>query len=387
MSIRSSISLTALLIGALVLVQLVFLGLQRSESLRVFKSFQAVFRSDDVVANPYKISSELEDLTYQGTITCPTLESVEAGKYYLDRRDLRPCFEDYLQINGSFVEDSIQSINNSRWKISFFVPSSFFFKISLWASRLVIILSILLVWNLMSQARRRVEVEKMRADMERDNARFIEDLAKQLAHDLRSPLSAINLIIQKANLDDSHKSVLAIAIDRLNTIASSVLRKRVPSIGISEVSDINKLLQQGISQKRIELQASPNIGIDLSIAADKYFVKISSDDFLRIVSNLINNAAEAIGTEAGVIRVMASNIADKVEIIFSDTGLGIPPEIVDRIWTRDFSYGKEGAGLGLYHAKQALEKVGGSIEVLSISGWSASFRIVLPLHFESTSGD
>ncbi len=122
-----------------------------------------------------------------------------------------------------------------------------------------------------------------------------------------------------------------------------------------------------------------NIEFVLEIASPA--VTVCSDPF-RIRQSLINlltNAVQAIGSD-GKITLTLEDGGDEAAITVSDTGPGIPPENIARIFEPFFSTKApgEGTGLGLFVTRGIIEKLGGTVSVVSEIGRGASFRIRLP---------
>ena len=98
-----------------------------------------------------------------------------------------------------------------------------------------------------------------------------------------------------------------------------------------------------------------------------------------IISNMVLNSIEAIETK-GKIVIKAYEYLDQLVIKISDTGWGIPSELINQIFEKDFSYNKEkGSGIGLHHAKQFIESWAGKIQVESLEGSGTTFTITLPV--------
>jgi two-component system NtrC family sensor kinase len=104
--------------------------------------------------------------------------------------------------------------------------------------------------------------------------------------------------------------------------------------------------------------------------------------------NMLMNAAQAIEGE-GQITIETSSVADTIKIKFTDTGQGIPPEHLERLFDQDFTTKPpdEGTGLGLAICEQIMEEHHGKIEVESQVGKGTTFTITLPIKHEmSASG-
>ncbi len=94
---------------------------------------------------------------------------------------------------------------------------------------------------------------------------------------------------------------------------------------------------------------------------------------------MVNNSLEAIEGR-GRILISVSDKLGEVEIKISDTGHGIPKDVVNKIFDKDFTFNKvKGSGIGLFHAKSYIQKWKGSINVESIEGVGTTFVINFPI--------
>ena len=106
---------------------------------------------------------------------------------------------------------------------------------------------------------------------------------------------------------------------------------------------------------------------------------MDSDRMAQVVYNIAANARDAM-PQGGKFGVSTRKVKDRVEMRFSDTGVGVPKEVGERIFEPFFSYGKrQGAGLGLSIAQRIVEEHGGTIRLESNEGEGAQFVVVLPL--------
>ncbi|MBU0507156.1 hypothetical protein KJ708_14305, partial [bacterium] len=135
-----------------------------------------------------------------------------------------------------------------------------------------------------------------------------------------------------------------------------------------------------ISEKRTQFSSRPNLIISSSIDRASYglFAKIQTKEFKRFLSNLINNAAEAIAGNGSITTTLRP--ADTgVQIIVKDNGKGIPADILPKLTTKGASFGKEkGQGLGLYHARTTIESWGGQLTISSEINKGTSVIVDLP---------
>ena len=102
----------------------------------------------------------------------------------------------------------------------------------------------------------------------------------------------------------------------------------------------------------------------------------------QVLLNILDNAIDAVGRDGTItIRTGAAPDRSEVFVSVSDTGEGIPPELLSRIFDPFYTTKKvgEGTGLGLAICHSILEKLGGRIHAASAPGQGATFTVTLPL--------
>lgn len=217
------------------------------------------------------------------------------------------------------------------------------------------------------------------------------DVAAQVAHDIRSPLSALNmLVVDLPQVPEERRVVIRSAVQRINDISNSLLKKsRERKMEESKENVLlTSLIDDLVSEKRIQFRAKIGITIDTDIdKAYGVFVKVQPTELKRALSNLINNAIEAFPNEKGKVLIAVHKNINQVKIIISDNGKGIPASIITRLGEKGFSYGKEksdaGSGLGVFHAKNLILGYDGQFEVKSIEapseGHGTTIQLTLPM--------
>ncbi len=198
----------------------------------------------------------------------------------------------------------------------------------------------------------------------------LHDLAKQVAHDIRSPLAALELVMEDIrHLPEDSRELTLHAINRIKDIANNLSKDStqtkqdgptscLPSITVANV----------VNEKNIEYQ---NInGIEISFedqTSKRNFVQFKESELARIVSNLINNAVESL-KQQGRIDVTLSETENSLQLIVQDNGAGFPTEILEAPISRGNTIGKDnGQGLGLAHAKEIVETFGGTLSIANKS--------------------
>ncbi len=223
------------------------------------------------------------------------------------------------------------------------------------------------------------EIQQLYESMAQEKAdASIGKVASQVAHDIRSPLSALEMILTLLpEVAEEKRTILRMAIGRIRDIAHDLIQKSVSSRLQSEdrpeaVYLLTGLVDSIVSEKRLQYRAKSNIEIKMPIDAHSYgiFVQLQESTFKRILSNLINNAVEAVsGSTTGVIKVIPSVRGGRAVLVVEDNGRGMSPDQLSRLGEKGFTSGKSGGmGLGVHHAKHVVESWGGTFNVESEVG-------------------
>lgn len=243
--------------------------------------------------------------------------------------------------------------------------------------------------------------EKTRRIADLERRRSISVLAAQVAHDIRSPLAALNILLSQRNdpnSDPKNTSLVKGAITRIHDIANNLLshsreeiRDTAPSpIGKSHTVMIQTLLDEIVSEKRIQYIDRREVQIQLEgrEAAYGVFVKVNGTEFKNVISNLVNNSMESL-SDTGQVRVVIKADDAFVDIEVCDNGPGIPADIIDKLGQPGITHGKdEGHGLGLSHAIETVRQWNGRVTFESDKDCGTTVRIRLhrqasPLWFVS----
>ena len=219
----------------------------------------------------------------------------------------------------------------------------------------------------------------------------------QVAHDIKSPLVALNTFFAKATqLPEDNRILVRNAIQRMQDIANSLILKHqeiynhndgknvTETVEPHSVQLLSSLIDSLISEKRMQYRDHLDIEIEGSFGVNSYglFSKIQPKEFKRMLSNLINNAVESLNKKGNIILDLYS-YKDKIIFSIKDNGIGIHPEILPKLMKRGATYGKVGgSGLGLYHAKKISEQWGGKLELKSEFSIGTQVLLTLPKVYE-----
>jgi PAS domain S-box-containing protein len=211
-------------------------------------------------------------------------------------------------------------------------------------------------------------------------------LAHKVAHDISSPLSALSMMVPMCKeLPENKRTLLKRATDSILDIANNLLstyRQQIPTESHIEPCQpllISDLLIQLLSEKKVQYQQH-SVRFETEFASDAQFafVRIQPTEFRRSLSNLINNAVEAVKDHLnGKVIIHLTADANAVTVEIQDNGKGMTAAMIQKIQNRQgFTDGKEnGHGLGLQQVWDTLEYNQGIMEVKSVLGKSTSIQL------------
>jgi len=210
----------------------------------------------------------------------------------------------------------------------------------------------------------------------------IGEVAAMVGHDLRNPLTGIGAatyyLKRKFGSESDQKAMemfelIEKDIEHSNNIITDLLEysgkvrlewtETDPKFLMNEALHIEKVPQniQVIDSTRSE----PKITVD-------------SERMKRVFINIVRNAIEAM-SEGGTLTITSNESNGNLEIAFTDTGTGMPQEVVEKIWTPLFTTKAKGMGLGLSICKRFVEAHGGTISVKSAVDQGTRFTVTIPI--------
>jgi len=218
---------------------------------------------------------------------------------------------------------------------------------------------------------------------------FVQSIAEGLAHELKNPLSILRMNVQLLQEDfkedDSvigrrvakRAEVLEIQVRRLQETIDEFLRfARGQALRLRECN-VNDLLRELLDFIAGELPKA-NIRLLTSLPEDLTPILADPEVLKQAFLNILINAQQAM-THGGELLVSTANGQDSVVVRITDTGAGIAPEHMDRMFHAYFSTKEGGTGLGLPTARRIIEQHGGGIDLHSAVGKGTSFTVRLPV--------
>ncbi len=217
--------------------------------------------------------------------------------------------------------------------------------------------------------------------IELEKGRAVADMAKQVAHDIRSPLSALKIIAGRSkNLTDEEKTLLELATHQVQNISEDILNRTRKKSNQANVLQLRELVGEVVRLKEVEFAKSVTFKLVWETNAD-FSGCGDAVEFKRCLSNLINNAVEAYqGTmQEQVVHINAHHEDNFAVISIQDFGKGISREMLSKIEINQFSSAKEnGNGLGLSSARRFMSDLGGKLSVTSEIGKGTTIGLLFP---------
>jgi signal transduction histidine kinase len=240
----------------------------------------------------------------------------------------------------------------------------------------------------MERARFAAEAELLK----KERLSVLGQLTATVAHELRNPLSAIRntlfsikeIATAKGVALDRPAARMERSIERCDRIIGDLLEyTRQRELRRSPVS-FDRWLEEVVSEQSL----APGVTLTKELHASDAVVPIDGDRIRRVVINLVDNAVQAMVDQQAAcpekrITLHTSQANGMVELVVEDTGPGIPPENLARIFEPLFSTKSFGTGLGLATVKQIVMQHGGAIRITSEPGCGTRVFVQLPLGEEA----
>ena len=222
------------------------------------------------------------------------------------------------------------------------------------------------------------------AQSEREEA--WQEMAKQVAHEIKNPLTPMRLTVQsfqrkfdpndpnlKQKINDYSETLIQ-QIDTMSSVASAFSNFASMPAQQNEtlnVVDVVELTMDIFNEEYVHFKAEE----------DEIISKIDRTQLIRIITNLVKNAIQAIpeNQENKAVCVNIKKMLGNVVITVADNGMGIGPENSNRIFDPKFTTKSSGMGLGLSIIKNIIENYNGTITFESQKGKGTTFKVSLPI--------
>ena len=236
----------------------------------------------------------------------------------------------------------------------------------------------------MRQMSHELELARRRA-IEAERAEAFRETARQVAHELKNPLTPIKFAIERlrkgvpAELSETVE-VLDAEARRLEEMAKSFAQfGRLPE-GPRAAVDVGEL-----ARYTARATVPPTLSLSVEVGEDVPMVEGHHDALARALSNVLINAVEAcqrsggaIAVRVGMMKANGDGGEDQVVVAVRDNGCGMSADRLARIWEPYVTYKQGGTGLGLAIARQTIDAHGGRVEAASAPGTGTEVRFLLP---------
>jgi len=216
-----------------------------------------------------------------------------------------------------------------------------------------------------------------------DKLKSLAQLSAGVAHEIRNPLGIISgnaeLLKEAVGEDKDRKELVDHIIsetERLEKILRNYLEFSKPATLENSYQNINEILEKTLQLCQHQLH-NEGIVVNKQFQEDLPPVRLDAQRMIQVFLNLILNAKEAL-LQGGwlTIRSVSEDRSILIEII--DSGMGINPENMNKIFEPFYTTKKTGSGLGLSIAKRIVEEHHGTIEIKSEPGKGTTARVILP---------
>lgn len=229
-------------------------------------------------------------------------------------------------------------------------------------------------------------VQAKRIMRQQDRFRILGELAGVVSHEIKNALVPLRAVVEllpgryeDPGFREWYAKTVRQEIDRMQDLVGQLNRFRRAENRVVEATDPASLLRSVVDLLQTEA-VGRQIQLELETEPDLPVIEMVPNEIRQVLLNLILNAVQAV-EEKGVVRVGVRRAEGNREVAFwvSDTGPGIPPDDVEKIFDPLFTTKPNGSGLGLAVARDLVQSHGGTIDVKSTPGSGATFVVSIPL--------
>ncbi len=215
------------------------------------------------------------------------------------------------------------------------------------------------------------------------------EMARQIAHEIKNPLTPMKLNVQQLfkswndKVPDFEKRIKSFTdnqieyIENLSNIASAF--SSFAKLPVADPAEIDLLAQLNTTLAMFGNAENAVISLE-SGKISKAVVMADREHLNSIFANLLKNAIQSIPTgRKGVIRIVLTASDKRVKVRFIDNGIGIPAELIPKMFTPNFTTKSSGMGLGLSIVKRYVEGAGGRIWFTTEQDKGTVFSVEFPL--------
>jgi len=309
-----------------------------------------------------------------------------------------------LKIDGSRITYAYSWLRLADWALivqpsdpqrgGFF--SGFNLRIYIIATAMILLIISVIAFRANKLVEMQMETDRTRAQLEHaSKLASVGELAAGIAHEINNPLAVINeeagLIKDYMNPEfgetmdperlEEHLNSIQQSVFRCRDITHKLLRfvrKSDVELKTHNINDIIDGVVDGLLMR--EMQVS-NIEIEKNYDPNIPTILTDRNQLQQVILNIINNGVDALEGRPGTITIKTRTENNHVEIAISDTGKGIKPGDIEKLFMPFFTTKEvgKGTGLGLSVSYGIIKSLGGEIKVDSTVGRGSEFTIILPM--------
>lgn len=334
----------------------------------------------------FALGRSLSQLVTADLIGCPDVRLAHPiQKTILDSSVSQECrtfrqTSEFL-LRGVNVDTTLVALNGSRYRVNFVSKNQSVFTWSVWGMR---ILGLFGIFGAFLLLRLQKKVDQLRMSTQLELATARHELAQRLAHDIRSPVTALNFSVRALPVEfEENRNVILQACRRIESIASDLLidsrthsgvDRTTDSVSMMDIENLLKEKRYEFSARQVEFEASS------SLEGQAISSRLPRTELIRALSNVLNNSAEA-STSNSTVYLEIFSVESFAHFRVTDSGSGIPEHLLLKIGNEKFTTKSEGGvGIGLYHLRKQLEAIGGQLDIRSKVGTGTQVTLKVPMN-------
>jgi signal transduction histidine kinase len=252
------------------------------------------------------------------------------------------------------------------------------------------------ITELKSAEQEREKLRQLEADLAHTTrVSTLGEMAASLAHEIKQPIAAA---ITSANSciewlaheppNVARARIAAARIDKYGNRAAEIIdrirsfyKKSPPQ---RELVDVNGIIYELFSLLKGEADRF-SVAMRMELSAELPKITVDRVQLQQVFMNLMLNAIEAMDESGGALTVTSEMQDSQLQFSVSDTGVGLPVEKIDQIFSAFFTTKPQGSGMGLAISRSIVESHGGQLWATANSGGGATFHFTLPIHVTESS--
>lgn len=397
------IRLTTSILLVILFIFFRLLGVKEMQSIDY--NITALLRNEFNSANSYALAKSIIDLEKIGQFECAKLTELndDIRVFYDSPKTSEKCSSIFNKFSIFKNKSNIESLSGVTYEFSYFYKLNYE-KISL---EILIYLILVLIYSFFPKYYNNLlQVERTKliiSELQNKNRERVFALSQKLAHDIRSPISTLNLISSKIE-DQEIKSLQLAVVDQINSIANDLLNQSKSVTPISNITEITnkenlQFLKKMFQNLEKEYQFKANaisqkivFEINYAVLENNSVTQKLTSVIYTSVHNFIQNSIDATKADDVIKITVNRNNENRIQICVIDTGKGIPTAILKRLGNEALSYGKSnfdlgaiddsqtvtsGNGIALFNANKELAENGAKLVINSVENKGTDIKIII----------